>query len=95
MVARIDFYEKDNRIIETFNIRQLQEFGYNIQTTSYGLLLSKGEKYYPLTSWPLDNAKESEHEQDRMREPEPRTRPLQPSYSQPPVFTQTEEFYDY
>lgn len=53
MLAKIDFYQ-DQRVYESFNIAQLQEFGYIVQVKSFGLLISKAGKQYPVTSWPLD-----------------------------------------
>lgn len=52
--AKIDFYTSDKRVYESFGTKQLEEFGYTLEIKSFGLLLIKGDKRYPLTSWPLD-----------------------------------------
>jgi zona occludens toxin len=53
LYARVDFY-KDDRVIESFNIEQLKDFGYTVEQKSYGLLVTKKDKSYPVTMWPLD-----------------------------------------
>lgn len=53
MIAKIDFYE-GQRIIETLGTTEFTEFGYTVEQKSFGLLISKGGKSYPITSWPLD-----------------------------------------
>lgn len=55
MLAKIDFYTNDKRIYESFNVKQLLEFGFTVKSTVYGVLLEKNGKQYPVTSWPLDN----------------------------------------
>lgn len=55
LVGKIEFYMPDGqhrREVLTFDsIRQL---GWIIEVKDFGVLLSKGEKIYPVTSWPFD-----------------------------------------
>jgi len=66
ILARIDFYTAEKRVYESFSVKQIQEFGYTVEVKTFGLLLIKGGKQYPLTSWPLDierNVPESKNEE--------------------------------
>ena len=53
MLAKIDFYEGD-RVYQTFSIQEIIDFGYIVERKSYGVLISKNGKQYPVTPWPLD-----------------------------------------
>ncbi|MEI6709021.1 MAG: zonular occludens toxin domain-containing protein [Methylococcales bacterium] len=53
IIVRIDFY-KDDRIIDTLDAKQLKEFGYFIEVKSFGILMTKASKSYPVTMWKLD-----------------------------------------
>lgn len=53
MLAKIDFYQND-RVYQSFTIKQLQDFGYLVESKSYGVLISKNGKQYPVVPWPLD-----------------------------------------
>ncbi len=53
MLAKIDFYQSE-RIYQSFNIEQLKEFGYLVEYKTFGVLISKNGKQYPVTPWPLD-----------------------------------------
>lgn len=39
---------------EVLSFDSLREFGYTIEVKTYGVLLSKGERTYPITAWPFD-----------------------------------------
>jgi hypothetical protein len=49
----VDFY-KDDRVVESLNVKQLEDFGYSVEQKSFGLLISKSGKTYPVTMWRLD-----------------------------------------
>ncbi|MDI1278641.1 zonular occludens toxin domain-containing protein [Methylobacter sp.] len=54
ILAKIDFYTSDKRVYDSFNVKQLEDFGYTVKPVSFGLLLEKNGKQYPVTFWPLD-----------------------------------------
>jgi len=84
VLAKIDFYDAENRVHDTFNVIQLQDFGYTVTVKSFGLLLEKNNKQYPVTSWPLDIQRNVSEEQKPALRQEPRTEPYQPL---PPMIT--------
>jgi len=54
ILAKIDFYTSDKRVYDSFNVKQLEDFGYTVKPMSFGLLIEKNGKQYPVTFWPLD-----------------------------------------
>lgn len=55
LLGKIEFYMSDGqhrRDVLTFDA--IRELGWNIEVKEFGVLLSKGEKIYPVTAWPFD-----------------------------------------
>lgn len=55
LVGKIEFYMPDGqhrRDVLTFNA--IRELGWSIEVKEFGVLLSKGDKVYPITAWPFD-----------------------------------------
>lgn len=85
--AKIDFYDNERRVHDSFNIVQMQDFGYTVEVKSFGLLLSKNGKQYPVTAWPLDiDRNVSEYDkpalQSKPQENNDTYRPMFPTYAQ-------------
>ncbi|MFA5016222.1 MAG: zonular occludens toxin domain-containing protein [Methylobacter sp.] len=56
MVAHIEFIDTSNRVFERLNIPQIVAFGYVVERKPYGLLLRRGDKRYPVTSFPIERS---------------------------------------
>lgn len=55
LVGKIEFYMSDSQHRrEVLSFDSLREFGYAIEVKEYGVLITKGDKTYPVTPWPFD-----------------------------------------
>ena len=64
LYAHIEFYDNHGVYIDTFTIPQVKEFGYRVQVSTLGLILSKDNFQYVVKSWKRDysNTKRSSSE---------------------------------
>lgn len=57
LIGKIDFFMSDGQHRrDTLSFDSIRELGWNIEVKEFGVLISKGEKVYPITSWPFDLA---------------------------------------
>lgn len=55
LVGKIEFYMSDSQHRrEVLSFDSIRDLGWNIEVKEYGVLISKGEKSYPVTPWPFD-----------------------------------------
>lgn len=55
LVGKIEFYMPDGQHRrDVLDFDAIRSLGWSIEVAPFGVLLSKGEKVYPVTSWPFD-----------------------------------------